>query len=201
MLRTARLSGFEPGDVHQIGQRGESHLRRSSRQLGYPLLFRQYAHRISRHSAYVPTTSPCSPTPAGRYVPDRDGTPAWLPNNAIAVQRAPQGTAHLSRLPVPFHVREGTAYVGLEDRLFILKPSGNVEVVDLPGKILSLYSSPPWSRARVAAALEQGAVPYWDDYQGRSTSLAVLRTSRPDQFALVGADGVVAIYQVPRWPD
>ena len=31
---------FEPVDVHQIGQRSESHLRRSFRQLGYPLLFR-----------------------------------------------------------------------------------------------------------------------------------------------------------------
>ena len=51
---------FEPVDVHQIGQRSESHLRRSFRQLGYPLLFREYAHRISKHSAYVPTTSPCS---------------------------------------------------------------------------------------------------------------------------------------------
>ena len=218
------------------------------------------------------------------------GTPAWLPNNAIAVHRAPDGTAHLltldndglvlqsyslkdeplgsrcvawsaiqsddvrlrriSQLPVPFYVREGTAYVGLEDRLFILKPSGNVKVVDLPGKILRLHCSPPWSRARVAVALEQGAVLYWDDYQERSTSfatelaapvmqfieggwfvaasanechlyrtaenyqvrweanllhrhgqpLAVLSTNRSDQFALVGADGVVAIYQVPRWP-
>ena len=42
---------FQPVDVHQIGQRSESHLRRSFRHLGYPLLFRQYAHRISMYPA------------------------------------------------------------------------------------------------------------------------------------------------------
>jgi hypothetical protein len=37
-------------------------------------------------------------------------------------------------------------------------------------------------------------LPHW-----HGQPLAVLSTNRPDQFALVGADGVVAIYQVPRW--
>ena len=218
------------------------------------------------------------------------GTPAWFPVHALAVQRAPDGTAHLltmdhdvlvlqsfnlsdeplgsrhvawsairpgdtgvrrfSLIPVPFHVREGTVYVGMEDRLVVLKPSGQVKVVDLPGKILSLHGSPPLTRARVAAGLEQGAVLYWDDYEERSAPfatelaapvvqfieggwivaasanechvcrtteknriswearlshrhgplLAVLPTARPDRFALFAADGVVAIYQVPRWP-
>ena len=43
-----------------MGQRSESHRRRSLRQLGYPLLFREYACRISRHSPYLPTTVPCT---------------------------------------------------------------------------------------------------------------------------------------------
>ena len=49
----------QPFDVHQIGQTGQSHRWGSFRQLGYPLLFREYVARISRHSPYLPTTSPC----------------------------------------------------------------------------------------------------------------------------------------------
>jgi tetratricopeptide (TPR) repeat protein len=153
-----------------------------------------------------------------------------------------------SQLPAPFHVREGTVYVGLDDRLVILRPRGHVKVVNLPGRILGLHGSRPWSRARVVAALEQGAVLYWDDYLDRCSPfatellapalrfieggwlvaasaeechvyrtgenykicweanlphrqgklLAVLPTARPNQFALFGADGTVALYQVPR---
>ena len=62
-LRVRWKAACEPVDVHQIGQGSESHLRRSFRQLGYPLLFREYAHRISRYPAYVPTTSSMIPMP------------------------------------------------------------------------------------------------------------------------------------------
>ena len=78
----------------------------------------------------------------------------------------------VSQLPAPFHVRDGTAYVGMEDRLVVLKPDGRVKIIDMPGKILGLHGSAPLSRARVAVALEQGAMLYWDDFQERSSPFA-----------------------------
>jgi len=152
-------------------------------------------------------------------------------------------------IPVPFHVREGTAYLGIGDRLVIVKPYENVQIIRLPGKILGLYGSAPLTRARVAAALEQGAILCWDGNQERlcpfatelaepmlqffdggwivaatadechvyrsaenctiqwkarlrhrrAEPLAVLPTDEPGQFALFGADGTVAIYEIPGW--
>ena len=94
---------FQPVDVHQIGQRSESHLRRSFRQLGYPLLFREYAHRISRYSAYVPTTSSMIPMPRfpprgphGRLFPRFLGT-----IKALRLPAGPPAALRCLRLAVP----------------------------------------------------------------------------------------------------
>src|SRR5262249_43384953 len=51
VLASAPVRFPHPVHVHQVGQRGERHLRRLSRQRGYPLLFRGHDGRISMHSS------------------------------------------------------------------------------------------------------------------------------------------------------
>ena len=67
---------LQPVDVHQIGQRSEPHLRRSSRQLGYPLLFRVIRYiespgirRMSQQRVHDPDASLPSPGSARAFVP------------------------------------------------------------------------------------------------------------------------------------
>src|SRR6185369_8361587 len=50
ILARALVRLLQPVEVHQVGQRGERHLRRLFRQPCYPLLFRGHDGRISMHS-------------------------------------------------------------------------------------------------------------------------------------------------------
>jgi tetratricopeptide (TPR) repeat protein len=142
------------------------------------------------------------------------GTPPWLCDNALAVQRTVDGTAHVLAMhdaglilfsynlgnellglrsipwstvwpdgsvigelptnrPVPFHMRGNTAYLGVGNQLVVLRPPESTKVVDLPGAILGIHGSAPFSRARVAVALEQGAMLYWDESQEHVSPFAV----------------------------
>ena len=76
----------QPVDVHQIGQRSESHLRRSSRQLGYPLLFRGYAHPNFQAFDVCPNNESMFPMP--RFPPTGSARAIVPP-----LQRYYQGTA------------------------------------------------------------------------------------------------------------
>jgi hypothetical protein len=58
VLAGSSVRFFQPVDVHQVGQRGERHLRRLFRQSRYPFLFRGHAFRISRHSSCFSVTVP-----------------------------------------------------------------------------------------------------------------------------------------------
>jgi hypothetical protein len=74
--------------------------------------------------------------------------------------------------PIPLHVRSDATYLALSNRLVIVRPTEGVKLVDLPDAILSLDGSLPFSRARLVATMETGAVLYWDDAAQRRTSIA-----------------------------
>jgi hypothetical protein len=58
ILAGASIRFLQPVDVHQVGQRGERHLRRLLRQRCYPFLFRGHVCRISMHSSCFSKTVP-----------------------------------------------------------------------------------------------------------------------------------------------
>ena len=92
----------QPVNVHQIGQGSESHLRRSFRQHRYPLLFRRYAARISRHSTYFPTTVPCSGAPLSSTGSARIAFPRFVGNiRALRLPAARSAALRCLRLAVP----------------------------------------------------------------------------------------------------
>ncbi len=79
------------------------------------------------------------------------------------------------RLPVgppPFHARSDATYLALGNRLVILKSVGGVTHIELPDTVLSLQGSWPFSRTRLVATMETGAVLYWDDAAQRRASFA-----------------------------
>ncbi len=74
--------------------------------------------------------------------------------------------------PVPFLMRGDRAYLGLEDRLICWRPEGRVKVIDVGDRIVGMHCSAPFSRARVAVALREGAMLYWDDFQAVKSPFA-----------------------------
>jgi hypothetical protein len=74
-------------------------------------------------------------------------------------------------IPVPLFARPDVVYLGLGDRLVILKSEAKPRFVDLPDIAYSLHGSAPYSRPRLVATLEQGAVVYFED-TGKLVSVA-----------------------------
>ena len=74
--------------------------------------------------------------------------------------------------PVPLHARSDATYFALGNRLVILKPARGVKLVELPDVVLSLQGSLPFSRTRLVATMEMGAILYWDDAAQRRASFA-----------------------------
>ena len=94
---------LQPVDVHQIGQRSESHLRRSSRQLGYPLLFRVIRSSNLQVFGVCPNNESMFPMPRfpprgplGRLFPRFDGT-----IKALRLPAVPPAALRFLRLAVP----------------------------------------------------------------------------------------------------
>jgi tetratricopeptide (TPR) repeat protein len=78
----------------------------------------------------------------------------------------PAGMAKKPTAPIPLCARDETLYVALNDRLVVVKPEGQLKILAMPDEIRSLCTSPLYSRVRVVATLDRGAVIYWDDYEG-----------------------------------
>jgi len=74
--------------------------------------------------------------------------------------------------PVPLHARSDGTYFALGNRLVIAKPLGGVQLLDLADTILSLDGSLSFSRTRLVATMEMGALLYWDDATQSRVSLA-----------------------------
>ena len=53
-----------------------------------------------------------------------------------------------------------------------MKSVGGVKLIELPDIVLSLQGSWPFSRTRLVATMETGAVLYWDDTAQRRASFA-----------------------------
>lgn len=75
-------------------------------------------------------------------------------------------------IPMPLHARSDATYLAYVDRLVVAKPRKRLEIVELPNVILSLEGSCPFSRTRLVAAMEEGAILYWIDSGGRRASFA-----------------------------
>ena len=74
--------------------------------------------------------------------------------------------------PLPLHARPDATYLALGDRLVIVKPAERAKIVELPDVALSLQGSWPFSRTRLVATMEAGAILYWDDTAQRRASFA-----------------------------
>ena len=94
---------FQPVDVHQVGQRSESHLRRLFRQLCYPLLFRVIRSSNFQASVVFPNNGSMIPMPrfpprgpGGRLFPRFVGT-----IKALRLPAVPPAALRFLRLAVP----------------------------------------------------------------------------------------------------
>ncbi len=74
--------------------------------------------------------------------------------------------------PVPLHARSAATYLALGNRLVIIKPAAGAQRIELPDVVLSLQGSLPFSRPRLVATMETGAILYWDDAAQRRATFA-----------------------------
>jgi hypothetical protein len=93
--------------------------------------------------------------------------------------------------PMPLHARSDATYLAAGDRLVILKPAEAAKIIELPDAVLSLQGSSPFSRTRLVATMEAGAILYWDDSAQRRASLAT-ELARPVAGFTIGGWLVVA---------
>jgi hypothetical protein len=92
----------------------------------------------------------------------------------------------LPSAPFPLHARADATYIGLDNRLVIVKPAEGPKIVELPDAILSLQGSWPFSRTRLVATMAEGAVLYWDDSAQRRASFATELTRPVVRFTMGG---------------
>ena len=172
---------FQPVDVHQVGQRSEGHLRRSSRQLGYPLLFRvirtsnlQVSVVFLNNDSMLPMPRFPPRGPHGRLFPRFIGT-----IKALRLPAVPPAALRCLRLAVP----RDHAFVSLPRRpvrppglglftryprpgCFAVETTGSPKFLGNPDSRLHMFSTPagrrvsrPLRRRCVAPGTERAKAP------------------------------------------
>ena len=81
-----------------------------------------------------------------------------------SLDRSPE--AGYSDLPVPMQAHGKNVYIGLEDRLMIVRGNGATEEVEMLSEIRGLACSRPHTRTRVAVTFDVSGIVVWDDFSG-----------------------------------